>query len=228
MGMDAADARLGPMEAGLVVVADGTTALEPWLDGATRSLVELVEWSRATPLALDRLPSSIPQPPPPESHTPHRRFVELPLDGPPRALRLALRAIRDQQQGSGPCPVIVKYEDGTPPEPAVVLDIAAAGLLPAVDVRAFQWVADDEAWVTTAAGLTKVPHFGRQSNGRRDLARLIIGLGLGASARSRAHLDLVAHQPGFAGTDAEWQVMLSALYVDNCVRCLQRRPSPAP
>lgn len=206
----------------LVVVVEDAGPIRPFLAEAPNPLAEAVEWSEGSVLPLEVVTSSPQKEPTTAEDRRGRRFVELPLDGPPGALILALRAIRDHQRQTGCCPVIIKHRDGAPPAPAVVVDVALAGLSPAVDLRVFTWITNEWAWVTTDAGLTRVRRHHEVSGGDADLARLVAGLGQDGGWPRWTKLLQMAAEGRYAIRNDEWHEILLVLYVATCVGCLAR------
>jgi hypothetical protein len=200
----------------LTVVCDEPEALAPWL---TPELAAQVRLRRRDPLHEIVVPDDgsallgVPASPPPEGAG-VGHVLRLRLDGPEALLPLVARYLHRELGPFVTVTAIVAAGVAIPPPADVLVALAAAGLVPGIDLTACRWVGPAGVWVLGPAGPAVVPAHWRRRCASRDLARLLGTLvPVTAGSPVARWLDRVAGEAQHPAR-ADWDLPVQALYLD--------------
>lgn len=138
----------------------------------------------------------------------------LPLDGPRRAVALAIRALRRRHSSTDGRPLVVPVPiDGSPPSVDVLRAVAAAELMPAADLGRVRWVGGDGIWWCQGEGTLRVPlPTASLADGRRSAEVLCSLRGFDPTSRTGLWLRSVAEGAASPAL-GDWYAALASHYV---------------
>ena len=197
----------------LVVTSSAPGKLHAWLSGRANDVVDVL----SHPGSAGTHTVDVAAVPLRQVRTGGWCIVQLPLDGPDAAVRVALRALSDwvasPHTAVAPVPM-----DPVPPDCALLVELQAAGLTPAVDLARVTWVDAEAALVVGHRRLVRIPW--PFHDGDRALADLLLGLGtLTDGAPSTRWIQDVADRTTRPDPQV-WPLVLSAAYVEACAHRL--------
>ena len=122
--------------------------------------------------------------------------------------------------------MVAETSDGVPPDPTTLERVQAAGLVPGVDLREFRWLTEHAAHVTGRDRVAVLPHHLQRAAGGRDLARLLLDLGLVREGSPPAAWVTSVAEGGIRGEAQAWFEVLGATYIETCVAVLRGMRPP--
>jgi hypothetical protein len=150
------------------------------------------------------------------------RFVTIPLDGPIPALAIALRGLR-KDAGAFASTTCVLVEHAPPPPPPVLLEVATAGMTPAVDLAGVTWATLHTLVISGPAGVVSLPYELQAAGHDRAIASLIDVCRLAPAQSPLATWTTAVASGTVATTPDLWTQALAAMYIESCVTALRRR-----
>lgn len=146
---------------------------------------------------------------------PRASVVEIPLDGPIRALEFAVRGIR--VHASDGAVVIPVPSDWSPPPIAAVLAIAGVGLTVGVDLARVRWVGQDDIWWSDCEGPVRLPLVvATRADARRAATILTATRGFAPQSAVGRWLETVATGSS-TPTPADWAAILATRFIEEAV-----------
>ena len=207
----------------LTVLCDDPDALASWL---TPELAAEVRLRRPDELAEIVVPDDgsalLGRPDsPPEDGARISHVLRLPLDGPEAILPLVARYLHRELGPLVSVTAIVAAGVAAPSPADVLVDLAAAGLDPGVDLTACRWAGPGGVWVVGPTGPAVVPAHWRRRFASRDLARLLgIVLPVTAGSPVEQWLHRVATEAQ-RPSRTDWTFPLQALYLDGVLAAVR-------